>query len=70
MKKEFDDFTVEYDDSQETKDKAFDKLMEYYIKHEAFDGETIMQSDQCIIEAPEILYEIAENIIGFKINWR
>lgn len=41
--------------------------MEYYLKHEAFVGEVIMQADNPQIEASWYLSEIADNIIEFKV---
>jgi len=70
MKREFDDFTVEYDDSHDTKCKVFDRLIEFFIKHEAFDGECICQSDGLQIDAPVLLSEMADDIIQFNVDWK
>jgi hypothetical protein len=47
--------------TQEKKDKAIEKLTEYFSKYGI--GEAIMQSDNAIIEAPEVLSDIADNIL-------
>jgi len=38
------------------------KVMEFFLEHEAFDGETIMQCDGPLIEAPTVLSEIADEL--------
>lgn len=69
MKIKTDDFEVEFDDSAEVKDAIFNYLIEkYYVKLEAFNGETIMQCDDTLIEAPSVLAKIADSIIKFKVT--
>ncbi len=70
MKIETKDFTVKFNDDEETKQKVFNNLLEFYAKHEAFSGESICQSDDPQIEAPELLSEIADNIFQFKVDWK
>ena len=47
--------------TQEKKDRALERLTQYFEKYGI--GETIMQSDNAIIEAPEILSSIADDIL-------
>ena len=47
--------------TQEKKDKAIEKLTEYFEKYGI--GEMIMQGDNALIEAPEVLAEIADDIL-------
>ena len=47
--------------TQEKKDKAIEKLTEYFEKHGI--GEMIMQDDDALIEAPEYLADIADDIL-------
>ena len=70
MKIEFDDFTIEYDDSYDTKCKVFDRLIEFFIKHEAFNSECICQSDGLQIDVVALLSEIADNILTFDVDWK
>ncbi len=70
MEREFDDFTVKYDDSHETKYKVFDRLIEFFVKHKLFNGESICQRDVPQIEAPMLLSEIADDIIKFDVDWK
>ena len=64
------DMVIRFDDSQEIKDKVFESLIEdYYLKYGSFCGESIMQSDDPIIEAPVVLSEIADKIIKFDVEY-
>jgi hypothetical protein len=47
--------------TQEKKDKAIEKLTKYFEQHGI--GEMIMQDDDALIEAPEVLAEIADDIL-------
>lgn len=60
---------VEYNDSKEIKNLVFDKLMEYFNKYEVYSGETIMQCDELHMEVPEVLSDIADNIIKFNVKF-
>lgn len=63
--------TVKVNDSQKIKDAVFDKLIkDYYIKYGSFTGESIMQSDDPQIYAAELLSNIADDIIKFKVDWK
>jgi hypothetical protein len=56
--------TVNYDDNPEIVSNVFNAVMKYFFDHDAFCGEVIQQSDDCIIDAPECLASIAD-MIGF-----
>ena len=58
--------TVSFDDSPEMKSKVFDRVVEFFTKHKAFRGEVIMQSDNPLIDAPNVLSDIADDVINFK----
>lgn len=47
--------------TQEKKDKAIERLTKYFEEHGI--GEMIMQNDDALIEAPEVLAEIADDIL-------
>lgn len=57
---------VVYQDDQETRNKVFEKVMEYFTKYEALCGESIMQSDNPQIYAASYFADIADDIIKFK----
>lgn len=60
---------VEFDETNEMKDQVFNRVIEYYFDQNAFHGEVIMQSDDCIIAAPNVLADIADNIIKFQVEY-
>ena len=61
--------TVTYQDTPEIRKEVFRKVMEFYIKYQVFNGETILQADTPMIEAPHMLAEIADNILKFEVNY-
>ena len=71
MKKkiELDTCYVEYEDSQEVRDKVFERVMKYFKENNAYIGEVIHQDDDCIIEAPSVLSDIADDIMCFKYTY-
>lgn len=64
------DYTVEYKDDPATKDAVFNAVLEFFKKHDKFCGDSISQSDGPIVDAPNLLCDLADNIIGFKITWK
>jgi hypothetical protein len=51
-------------------EEIFDYLIEnYYKKYGQYSGEGIMQSDKPLIEAPDILSDIADDIIKFEVEY-
>jgi len=64
-----DNITVTYQDTPDVRKEVFRKVMEYYIKHQVFNGETILQSDEPMIEAPYTLADIADNILKFTVEY-
>lgn len=62
-----DDLIVTVDDSPEAKEKVWEILLAYFKKYGAYCGETIGQSDDPQIYAPETLGEIADII--FKTRY-
>jgi hypothetical protein len=51
---------------EDLKDKVFERVMEYIIKHEAFCGESIHQSDKPILDAPNVMSDIVDNILNIE----
>ncbi len=62
------DYIVSFDDSAEAKEVLFNKLLEWFISQECYHGEAIMQSDEPIIAAPEILADIADEVFKFEVE--
>lgn len=64
----FDDFKVTYKDNPDIHKLVFNKVMEYFIMHQSFSGEVIVQDDNCNIDASSVMASIADNIIKFKVE--
>lgn len=64
------DYTVEFDDSKESKELIFNTLLEWFKKQEHFTGESLAQSDSTYTEAPDLLSKIAEHCFKFKVEWK
>lgn len=63
------DCEVSYEITDEMKDQIIQKLIEYYSKN-CHSGEGIFQDDDSLIEAPEVLADIADHIIKFKSSYK
>ena len=61
-------FSVSYEDRPEMKEELFNKVLEYFKKYSSFSGESICQSDNPIIYAPELLGQIADDIFKFEFT--
>lgn len=70
MKIETSDFVAEYEDGENIKNLVFERVMKFFKENEAFCGEQIMQSDRTLIDAPNVLSDIADDIIKFKVEWK
>jgi hypothetical protein len=60
------DFTVQFEETPELKEKVYQAVLDYYKKHQSYAGEVIMQNDECQINAPSVLADIADEIFKFK----
>lgn len=73
MQKEFDiyggDLKVKVDITDEKKDKIVERILQYCKENNCVDGETLHQSDNCLLDAPNVLSDIIDNIIKFQTNW-
>lgn len=58
--------TVTYNDDQETRDKVFDKIIEWLKKYNVSSGEGLCQSDDPQIEAPILMADIVDDILECK----
>jgi len=61
---------VRYNDSDEVKDKVFQRVIQFCIEHDSFIGESIAQSDNPSIDAAPTLCEIVDDIIQFDVEWK
>ncbi len=65
---ENDERVVTFRVNAETKDAVFDRVMKFFEEQDQFSGEGIHQSDNCLIEAPSVLSDIADKILKFNVN--
>ena len=64
------ELTVSYHDSQIVRDAIFHAVMQFYIKHQVFSGETLTQADIPMGEAPYVLAHIADEILQFNETYK
>lgn len=70
MRIETSDLLLFCDNSDETKQKLFHKIVDFFVERELFNGESITQSDVVSIDAPQLLSEIAEDILKFDVKFK
>ena len=62
---------VTLDWNEDTGDIVLRYLIEHYFKtYGMYCGESIMQDDNALIYAPEVLAEIADKILKFEVDYR
>lgn len=61
--------TITYKDDQATRDAVFETLLEWFIRHDSFNGESVVQCDESAMDAPNILGDIADNNFEFDIDY-
>ena len=63
------DATVTVERSPEKDNEVMVRLIDWYRKNSAVDGEVIFQSDKCHETACEFLAELADEVLEFKTEW-
>lgn len=64
------DCIVTFDDSIVMKNEVFNKIIQWFLEKNEFSGEGIMQSDSCLIGAPNLLCDLADDILKFKVEYK
>lgn len=67
---ETDDCKVTFNSGPETKEAVFNKIIEWFKEYQSFSGECICQSDDPQIYAPQLLGEIADEILKFEVEYK
>jgi len=62
---ETENCVVTFPDDQATKDAVFDRVVAFFLEHEAFSGESVMQCDAPQIEGPVMLSELVDDVLKF-----
>ncbi len=65
--KKIDGGTATYNNSQEVKDEVFARVIKYFIDFQVDSGMDIVQSDDAIMGAPELLAAILDDVVEFDI---
>ncbi len=63
------DYTVTVERTPEKDYEVVMRLIEWYRKNSAVDGEVIFQSDRCHETACELLAELADEVFQFEVNY-
>ena len=66
----FDDFILSYEVGEQVNEHIVSRLLQWFIKHEAFCGESIMQNDNPQIYAAPFLSELADEVFKFDVIWK
>lgn len=73
MEKEFTiydgNLKVKVNITDEKKDKIIERILQYCKENNCVDGETLHQSDNCLLDAPNVLSDIIDDIMEFETNW-
>lgn len=68
MKITEDTYTITIPESVKIREAVFEAIIDWIVEHGAYAGEVIMQSDDCIIDAPSLLSYIVDDIIKPEIK--
>jgi hypothetical protein len=63
------DHKVYFEDTEEVRDKVFEAVLDFYLRHASYYGECICQSDEPIIDSHGTLADIADDIFKFEVEW-
>ena len=66
---QFDGGYITYKDDQSTRDAVYEKVLEWFMKTQCFNGESIQQCDIAQIESPELLVHLADDVFEFDPTW-
>lgn len=66
---EHEDCQLTYDDSPEAHKRIYDMMLKWFKEMGRFSGDSIHQSDECDIQAPYILTDVAEEGFRFETTY-
>lgn len=61
-------YSVNIPESVKIREEVFEAIIDWMVKNSAYSGESIMQSDSCLITASELLADIVDDIIKPEIK--
>lgn len=68
MKIKKEDYTVTLNDSVKTREEIFEAIIDWMEKNEFYSGED-MQCDNFVIDSPNLIADIIDNIIKPEIKY-
>lgn len=66
---EKEEIRITFDETEELKQAVYDRVLKFFVDMESFCGESIMQSDDPIIEAPIVMSDIADDLFKFDVEY-
>lgn len=73
MKKQFNiyngDLSIKINVTENQKDAIIYEILSYCERNNCISGESLFQNDNCLIEAPEVLSNIIDDILNLKKEW-
>jgi hypothetical protein len=62
--------TVSFEDSPALRDAVFNRILSWFLEHECFSGEGVMQCDAPQLTAAPMLADIADELFRFTFEWK
>lgn len=61
--------TVEFDTSDKIKEEVFQAVIDWFLEHDSYCSESIMQSDDTLMDSPVLMSQLADGVIKFNVDW-
>lgn len=59
---------ITFADDQNTKDAVFERVVKFFLDHQSFCGDSVMQCDAPQIDAPEFLADLVDEVLKFEVE--
>ncbi len=69
MRFEFEDHSVEFEDTPEMHKAVFDKVIEYFKTEDCWSGEGLYQSDSPQIQGLALIATLSDKVLKFKVKY-
>lgn len=69
MKIEKPSCTVTIDDTPEMREEVFKRVVGFFVEHEVFSGESVMQCDAPQLAGPEFLADMVDEVLKPDVEW-
>jgi hypothetical protein len=61
--------TANVEITKKKKDLIVKKILEFCESHNCTSGEHLQQNDECLLDAPDLLSDIIDNVLKFETTW-